>query len=257
MSLPSVLTVAQSSNVKLGPIPATYSSSHTCPDACPLKEKACYALAGFHTRLAWGRADGHGSQKNVLSWDNFLTWAEGLPEMQRWRHNTGGDLPGERDRLRAGACYDLAHAAAHTDPIIFCHYPILAEDVRAATGEEAEAIAAHNRAVLRGMAQLGVTVNVSANSPEHAGRIRAAWPEFPVSIVADLAEGERHTLTLSNGDKAITCPATLKDSKVTCASCGLCASKAAARRKVSILFPAHGTQAKKARVIVRRSATIS
>lgn len=257
MSLPSVLAIAQSSNAKLGPIPATYSSSHTCPPACPLQASGCYADAGYHTRLAWGRADGRGNQNNVHAWPAFLAWVAQLPHGQRWRHNTGGDLPGERDKLNANACYDLAEAACHTDPIIFCHYPILAEDVRAATGAEAEAIAMHNRIVLRGMAHLGVTVNISANSPEHAGRIRAAWPEFPVAIVVDLAEGERHTLTLSNGDKAITCPATVKDSTITCASCGLCASKAASVRKASILFPAHGTGAKKARVVVRRSATIA
>lgn len=255
MSLPSVLVVAKSSNAKLGPIPATYSSRRTCPDACPLRDGPCYAEAGFRTRLAWDRADGRGNQTNVHSWDSFLNWAESLPDGQRWRKNTGGDLPGERDRLRMGACYDFAHSAAHTDPIIFTHYPILASDVRSASGEEAEAIASHNRAVLRGMAELGVTVNVSANSPEHAGRIRSAFPEFPVSIVADLPDGERHTLTLSSGDKAVTCPATHKGSTVTCADCGLCASKAAAVRKVSILFPAHGTGAKKARVIVRRSAS--
>lgn len=255
--LPSVLAVSVSSNAKLGPIPAAYSSSHTCPPACPLQASGCYADAGYHTRLAWGRADGRGNQKNVLTWDDFLAWAARLPTLQRWRHNTGGDLPGERDRLNSEACWSFARAACHTDPIIFCHYPILASDVRAASGEEAEAIARHNRITLRGMAFYGVTVNISANSPEHAGRIRAAFPEFPVAMVADLAEGERHTLTLSNGDKAITCPATLKDSSATCQSCGLCASKAASRRKASIIFPAHGTGAKKARVVVRRSATIS
>jgi hypothetical protein len=76
-------------------------------------------------------------------------------------------------------------------------------------------------------------------------------------MVADLPEGERHTLTLANGERAITCPATLKDSPVTCASCGLCAASKASRRAASIIFPAHGTGAKKARVIVRRSATIA
>ena len=256
-SLPSVLAVDVSSNGKLGPIPATYSSSHTCPPACPLQDSGCYADAGFHTRLAWGRADGRGSQKNVHAWGGFLSWVAKLPDGQRWRHNTGGDLPGERDRLDGPACFSLAQAAAPTDPIIFCHYPILPEDVRAATGDEAEHIAAHNRAVFREMARLGVTVNISANSPEHAGRLRAAWPEFPVAMVADLVEGERHTLTLSNGDIAETCPATLKNSTVTCATCGLCGSKAASRRKRSIVFPAHGTGAKKARVVIRRSATIA
>ena len=257
MSLPSVLAIAVSSNGKLGPIPATYSSSHTCPPACPLQGDACYAAAGFHTRLAWGRADGRGNQKNVLAWGSFLSWIATLPEMQRWRHNTGGDLPGESDRLNGPACLDFAQAAGHTDPIIFCHYPILAEDVRAATGLEAERIARDNRLILRAMATRGVTVNISANSPEHAGRLRAAWPEFPVAMVADLAEGERHTLTLANGDKAVTCPATLKNSKVTCASCGLCGSRAASRRKASVIFPAHGTGAKKVRVVIRRSATIA
>ena len=76
-------------------------------------------------------------------------------------------------------------------------------------------------------------------------------------MVAYLAEGERHRLTLDNGDKADTCPATIAGSTTTCADCGLCAATKAAKRKVSIIFPAHGTGAKKARVVIRRSATIA
>jgi hypothetical protein len=253
---PNVLCVDVSSNVKLGPIPATYSASKTCPDACPLKDEGCYAGAGFHTRQAWRRADGHGSQTNVRSWADFLAWVANLGRGRRWRHNTGGDLPGASDRLGALACIDFARAASGTDPIIFCHYPVLPEDVRAA-GADADEVTAHNRQTLRVMARYGIHVNLSANSPEHAARIRAACPDLPVVMVADLPEGERHTLTLANGERAITCPATLKDSPVTCASCGLCAASKASRRAASIIFPAHGTGAKKARVVVRRSATIA
>jgi hypothetical protein len=255
-SAPNVLCVDVSSNAKLGPIPATYSASATCPDACPLKASGCYAEAGFHTRQAWKRADGHGSQTNVRSWSEFLAWVDKLGRGRRWRHNTGGDLPGARDRLDALACIDFARAASGTDPIIFTHYPILPEDVRA-DGADPEEVTMHNRQTLRVMARYGIVANISANSPEHASRIRAAWPEFPVVTVADLPEGERHTLTLANGERAITCPATVKDSTVTCADCGLCAASKASRRAASIIFPAHGTGAKKARVVVRRSATIS
>jgi hypothetical protein len=158
--------------------------------------------------------------------------------------------------LDALACIDFARAASGTDPIIFCHYPVLPEDVRAA-GADPEEVTMHNRQVFRVMARYGIHVNLSANSPEHAARIRAACPDLPVVTVADLPEGERHTLTLANGERAITCPATVKDSTVTCADCGLCAASKASRRAASIIFPAHGTGAKKARVIVRRSATIS
>jgi hypothetical protein len=253
---PNVLCVDVSSNGKLGPMPATYSASATCPNACPLKDEGCYAGAGFHTRQAWRRADGHGSQANVRTWSDFLAWVSKLGRGLRWRHNTGGDLPGVRDRLDGLACIDLARAASGTDPIIFTHYPILPEDVRT-PGVDAEETARHNRLTLRAMAFYGIAVNISANSPEHASRIRAAWPEFPVVMVADLAEGERHKLTLDNGDKADTCPATIAGSTTTCADCGLCAATKAAKRKVSIIFPAHGTGAKKARVVIRRSATIA
>jgi hypothetical protein len=237
-------------------MPATYTAAKTCPQACPLQASGCYAESGFHTRLNWRRADGQGSQTNVNSWSDFLAWVANLGRGRRWRHNTGGDLPGANDRLDALACIDFARAASGTDPIIFSHYPILPEDVRAA-GADPEEVTMHNRQVFRVMARYGVIINLSANSPEHASRLREAWPEFPVVMVADLADGERHTLTLGNGEKAITCPATVKHSNVTCKSCGLCAASKASRRAASIIFPAHGTGAKKARVIVRRSATIS
>jgi hypothetical protein len=62
---PNVLCVDVSSNAKLGPIPATYSASKTCPDACPLKDEGCYAGAGFHTgrkpMSGHGLTSSHGS----------------------------------------------------------------------------------------------------------------------------------------------------------------------------------------------------
>jgi hypothetical protein len=36
----------KSQNRKTGPIPTTVTSADTCPDACPLKAKGCYAKGG-------------------------------------------------------------------------------------------------------------------------------------------------------------------------------------------------------------------
>lgn len=247
---PTILPIMRSRNVKLGPIPATYTAAKTCPPACPLAGPGgCYAKSGLHTRLAWQRASTPGG-KNVVEWDGFLLWVAQLPDGQVWRHNTGGDLPGQSDKLDRARCMEFARAASHTNPIVFTHYPVRSKDVRA-TGKRTGAIAAHNLATLRAMAGIGFTVNLSANAPEHAAQLRVAAPGMPVVSVADLPEGMPYRGTLPDGAPARACPATIKNSPVTCADCGLCASNLASKRKAVILFPAHGAGAKRARVIVR------
>jgi hypothetical protein len=79
----------KSRNKKVGSIPVSTSSAATCPDACPLKSKGCYAASGPMS-LHWHKVtDG----KAGASWDTFTAQIAALPEGQAWRHNQAGDLP--------------------------------------------------------------------------------------------------------------------------------------------------------------------
>jgi hypothetical protein len=82
------LFIQKSSNRKTGPIPTTYTERKSCPPSCPHIKKDCYA-EDFHTRLAWNRAP------EGLDWASLCDRVASLPEEQIWRHNVGGDLPGE------------------------------------------------------------------------------------------------------------------------------------------------------------------
>ena len=78
-----------SGNEKTGPIPVTYSPSHTCPDACSLKHsKECYAKLGNVARI-WRKVD---NKQWGNSWENLLSEVKKIPKNNLWRHNLAGDL---------------------------------------------------------------------------------------------------------------------------------------------------------------------
>ena len=61
-----VAWVSKSTNRKTGDIPQTYSEPSTCPPSCPLISGACYARAGYYTRLYWeklGPLEDRGGEK--------------------------------------------------------------------------------------------------------------------------------------------------------------------------------------------------
>jgi hypothetical protein len=221
--------VAKSANKKTGPIPVSTSSAVTCPDACPLKAKGCYASAGQPLKGRWQEVtDG----KAGMEWHAFLTAVARLPAGTFWRHNQAGDLPGENNQIDVEALHTLIEANRGKRGFTYTHKPVV-DDV---VNRECVAIANAN----------GFTINLSADTLAEADEL-ADLDIAPVVVVLDAEHGKRHDLTTPSGRKVATCPATYRDD-VTCAACQLCQRR---DRKVIVGFPAHGPQAKAAAPIAR------
>ncbi|KKN01863.1 hypothetical protein LCGC14_1123600, partial [marine sediment metagenome] len=112
---------------KLGGIPASTSSGHTCPDACELKGNGCYAEFGIGG--AWWRALSSGGQPPRggdvgISWGEFLDRVRALPRGQLWRHNLAGDLPGKGNRIAGSKLRELVAANEGRCGFTFTHKPM-------------------------------------------------------------------------------------------------------------------------------------
>ena len=218
----------KSRNVKTGPIPTTVTSADTCPEACPLKAKGCYAKGG-PLAMHW-RAVTEGTRGGTLQ--ALTADIAALPEGTLWRHNVAGDLPGEGDIIHKADMLALIEANTGKRGFTYTHKPPHAYN--------ADLIAHAN--------QKGFTVNLSANTLAHADRL-VALGIGPVVVVQDAIEGTRADTVTPEGRKVATCPATYRDD-VTCATCGLCASTT---RKVIVGFPAHGAAKRAAAAIASQA----
>ena len=218
---------AKSQNVKTGPIPTTVTSAATCPDACPLKAKGCYAQGG-PLAIHW-RAVTQGKRGGSLQalCDNIAA----LPEGTLWRHNVAGDLPGEGDTIHRQDMVSLIEANIGRKGFTYTHKPPSRAD---------------NATLIHYANNMGFTVNLSANTLAHADQL-AALNIGPVVVVQDAIEGTRADTVTPEGRKVATCPATYRDD-ITCKSCGLCAVR---DRKVIVGFPAHGAAKRAAAAIAK------
>lgn len=227
MKTTNVQFVRKSGNAKIGKIPCTTSPRSTCPEACPLSgdKGACYAESGYYTKLNWNHVD------NGSRGDSFAALCESiakLPANQLWRHNVAGDLQGSDNRIDSQALKDLTRANRGRRGFTYTHYPMTME----------------NGAALIDANDGGFTVNVSANNPKEARRLKETWPELPV--VTLMPEGMPTTIK-QDGQTIVTCPATYKDD-VTCDSCQLCQ---VSDRAVIVGFPVHGARKASADIIAR------
>jgi hypothetical protein len=240
------LTV-KSRNEKTGPIPVSTSSAKTCPDTCPLKKAGCYGdggpLALFWAKVTRGEA-GKG-------WIEFCADVSKIPDGSLWRHNQVGDLPPKAEApetIDRAALALLVSANKGKRGFTFSHFDTIAN--------------AENRETIRAANAAGFTVNLSANTLDHADAL-AETGAGPVATVlpADLGrktKGKQWAETLQEYNARISkprtpagravsiCPATFLDTN--CKACGLCAK---ADRKAIVGFPAHGVSTKKADLIAR------
>lgn len=204
-----------SGNAKTGPIPVTMTSRNSCPDSCALKANGCYADTGM-VRLHWSKLDHKG-----LTLQELTDSIKALPKGQLWRHNVAGDIP---DAQTLGA---IVQANKGRKGFTYSHAwdnPSILEAVSKANKE-------------------GFTVNLSANSAEHADTLvsLAAGP-----IVCLMPEDAPKVSTTPAGNTVVLCPATYQDN-VTCAACGICA---VSTRKAIIGFPVHGIAKRKANKVI-------
>lgn len=216
----------KSRNEKTGPMPVSTTESRSCPEACPLREKGCYAKLG-PLGLFWGKVD---KGEAGLPWEAFTAEIAKLPHGTMWRHNQAGDLPGEGDMIDQAKLAELVAANMNKRGFTYTHKPAIGD----------------NLAAIRAANEAGFTINLSADNLAEADTL-AETGAGPVVVILDKPEGQRHTLTTPAGRKVETCPVTYGAAK-DCKSCGLCAVR---DRKVIVGFPAHGVTKKAAAAIAR------
>lgn len=215
----------KSRNEKTGPIPVSTTTQDTCPTACPLADKGCYAKGG-PLAIHWKSVT---EGKAGVAWREFTSAIAALPQGILWRHNQAGDLPGNRAKIDRGALDQLVTANTGKRGFTYTHY--------SPTPDNAAAIADANAR--------GFTVNLSANSPAHADRLAALNIAPVVTVLPASVDGnETRTLATPEGRTIAVCPATYRDT--SCAECKLCAVR---DRNVIVGFPAHGASKRAASAI--------
>lgn len=222
-----------SSNAKTGPIPVSTSNSATCPDACPIKLKGCYAKYG-PVGMHWRKLDA-GTSKNAKEWEGFLQDVKRIARGGLWRHNQAGDLNGADDVVDNVSLEQLVWANRGKKGFTYTHYPVL---------DNQSNYSIHNRNSIGNANSRGFTINLSGNDVNHADQLKALNIAPVVVLMPRDAEKVSHTPA---GNKVVICPAENTD-KVTCMTCGLCAK---ADRDYIIGFRAHGTAAKTVEIIAR------
>ena len=77
-----------SGNSKTGRIAVSTTARPPCPPTCGMRD-ACYAEAGYYTRLHWDKVT---SGERGVDWDSFLSDLSKPPRGVYFRHNIAGDL---------------------------------------------------------------------------------------------------------------------------------------------------------------------
>ena len=212
----------KSANAKTGPIHVSTSSNLTCPPSCPFKSNGCYASGG-PLALHWAKVT---AGLRGLDWEEFCQAITSLPDGQLWRHNQAGDLPGAGEYIDASKLALLVGANKGRNGFTYTH--------KTGTQENLEAIRSAN--------DNGFTVNLSANTLEHADRLSE---ENAGPVVCVLPSETKANLLTPAGRKVVICPATQREG-VSCATCKLCSK---GNRSVIIGFPAHGASQRKASAV--------
>ncbi len=221
-----ILFTKISGNAKTGPIPVSMSVKATCPDACPLKAKGCYANTG-PINIHWTRLT---TRKVGIAWSEFLTAIKSLRVGTLWRHNQAGDLPGKNNEIDGVALAELVTANRNRKGFTYTHKPVLFGQCDKAT------VKANRKAIEHANAN-GFTINLSGNTLSHADELLALAIGPVVAILP--SDTKANTFT-PKGARVIVCPATIRDD-VSCATCKLCQW---GKREYVIGFPAHGNAAK-------------
>jgi hypothetical protein len=215
----------KSTNVKTGPIPVSTTSRSTCPDVCPFKKMGCYA-ENYGLNFLWNRVD---TGTAGTDWPTFCNAIEALPAGITWRYGQAGDLPNQNGHIDGEAFGHLVQANIGKRVIAYTH---------------CDPSLGNNAIYIRGANDWGFTVNLSANTLEHADEL-ADLNIGPVVVVLDSDQLE-NTVT-PNGRRVTICPTYARED-ITCMTCGLCAIS---DRKTIVGFPAHGTGTKKAEAAIQ------
>lgn len=218
----SVALTLKSANVKTGPIPVSITSANSCPNSCPFSGGGCYAKGG-PLAIHWRKVT---NNERGTSWADFCKAVSGFELGQFWRHNAAGDLVGVGESIDPKALGELVLANKGKRGFTYTHK----------TNDKA------NFKWIRAANDWGFTVNLSANSLDHADEL-ADVGAGPVVTVLPIDAPPKQTTP--KGRTVVTCPATYRDN-ISCATCQLCA---VSDRKTIVGFPAHGNAKAKVQTV--------
>lgn len=219
-----------SGNAKTGPIAVTVTEKATCPNACPLKVKGCYASGG-PGHIHWQKVS---SGERGKPWVDFCGEIAALPRGTMVRHNVAGDLPGNGEVIDNEALRLLVKASKGKKVFTYTHYQ--AHDTN--NGNHAV-----NASAIYNANQNGLTINLSANNTQQA----VEYMRLNIAPVVTLLPMDAPNVQTVEGIKVVACPAEKSD-KVTCANCALCTIR---DRDYVIGFRAHGVSKKHVELIAK------
>lgn len=214
----------KSSNVKTGPIAVSTTSRDSCPSTCPLKGNGCYAESG-PLRLHWDAvSEGPWRDKpRGTDLESFLASVSALPEGSCFRHNQAGDLPHFNGSINRHVTLRLAQVCGE-------------RNLKAWTYTHHNLNDGDNKSTVLKANKLGLTVNVSAHSQQHA----AHYHKQGLPAVCIVPKNETRKQWEHDGVKFLVCPAQWSDKP--CAECKLCSI---ADRSCVVAFKAHGNASRK------------
>ncbi len=233
----------RSSNYTTGEMTVIRTTTNSCPPSCPLfNGGGCYdeyANGAIHRR----RHDAGAYKAGQYGPAQYFAAIEHDPQFSPvYRHNEGGDLWGEGDRIDEVllAEWVAANLRGKKSPIVYTHKPI--EGIHTRGSDEDRA---HNAEALRSVRDLApFAINVSCDTPEEARRAVALGFDAVLVTAEDAPR-----IVKGNGPTLVGCPHKY-DSRVQCSpntwgtdrrACGggepLCLRKG---RGYVVTFPAHG-----------------
>jgi len=211
-------------NAKLGRgMSATYSSSNTCPKACPFLKNGCYASEGFYTRLHWQKID---SGERGISFNELIKKIKALKENSTLRLNVAGDLPGNNNKISSTYLKKYIDATRHLKAYTYTHYPLSK---------------GYNCQLLKLANNNGLTINVSCETENQA--LQSVDNNLPTVLVVKSTETRKiYKLKDIHGNVKATvliCPQQTKG--VSCSDCMLCYERP---KNIVIGFKAHNATKK-------------
>lgn len=224
----------KSSNKKLGGLPASTSSSDTCPLSCGLYNQ-CYAKRGPQS-WHWAKVT---KQERGTDWPSFLSQVEKLKPGSLFRHNVSGDLPtlNSCNALDQAKLFSLMKATETAGVSLYTYTHWWTDDD----------FGRANLNIVKRFSRPGFVINVSTEDVE----IAVLFKRYGLDVVltnTDVFDMAVHGIKngcssleivnssdLDNPVKVIPCPEQYTDT-ATCASCKLCSR---ANRNYVIAFKEH------------------